>query len=64
MGVDPATLDAAAVGGYVGKAEEQSVTGIPAVDHPDTFAGALTGGADPAGVVHRRDLWSQRCLAR
>lgn len=44
MGVDPATLDAAAVGGYVGKAEEQSITGFLLSIIPDTFAGALTGG--------------------
>jgi len=44
MGVDPATLDADAVGGYVGKAEEQSITGFLLSIIPDTFAGALTGG--------------------
>jgi aerobic C4-dicarboxylate transport protein len=44
MDVDPATLDKAAVGTYVGKAEEQTVTGFLLSIIPDTFAGALTGG--------------------
>lgn len=44
MNVDPATLDKAAVGTYVGKAEEQTVTGFLLSIIPDTFAGALTGG--------------------
>lgn len=44
MNVDPATLDNTAVGTYVGKAEEQTVTGFLLSIIPETFAGALTGG--------------------
>jgi aerobic C4-dicarboxylate transport protein len=44
MNVDPATLDESAVGGYVGKAEEQSITAFLLSIIPETFAGALTGG--------------------
>ena len=44
MNVDPATLDKAAVGTYIGKADEQTVTGFLLSVIPDTFAGALTGG--------------------
>ncbi len=44
MNVDPATLDESAVGGYVGKAEEQSMAGFLLSIIPDTFVGALTGG--------------------
>lgn len=44
MNVDPATLDKSAVGAYVGKAEEQTVTGFLLSIIPDTFIGALTGG--------------------
>jgi aerobic C4-dicarboxylate transport protein len=44
MGVDPATLDPAAVSGYVGKAEEQTIVAFLLSIIPDTFAGALTGG--------------------
>jgi len=44
MGVDPATLDPAAVSSYVGKAAEQTVVGFLLSIIPDTFAGALTGG--------------------
>lgn len=44
MNVDPATLDPAAVSGYVGKAEEQSVVGFLLSIIPDTFAAAFTGG--------------------
>jgi aerobic C4-dicarboxylate transport protein len=44
MDVDPATLDKAAVETYIGKAEEQTVTGFLLSIIPDTFAGALTGG--------------------
>lgn len=44
MGVDPATLDQSSVGGYVGKAEEQTVAGFLLSIIPDTFVGALTGG--------------------
>lgn len=44
MNVDPATLDPAAVGAFVGKAEEQTIVGFLLSIIPDTFAGALTGG--------------------
>ena len=44
MNVDPATLDSAAVGNYVGKADEQTITGFVLSIIPDTFAGALTNG--------------------
>lgn len=44
MGVDPATLDPAAVSGYVGKAEEQTIVAFLLSIIPDTFAGALAGG--------------------
>ena len=44
MNVDPATLDNTAIGTYVGKAEEQTVTGFLLSIIPETFAGALTGG--------------------
>jgi aerobic C4-dicarboxylate transport protein len=44
MNVDPETLDKSAVGAYVGKAEEQTVTGFLLSIIPDTFIGALTGG--------------------
>lgn len=44
MNVDPASLDPAAVSGYVGKAEEQTITGFLLSIIPDTFVGALTGG--------------------
>ncbi len=44
MGVDPATLDATAVGGYVGQAKEQTLTAFLLSIIPDTFVGAFTGG--------------------
>jgi aerobic C4-dicarboxylate transport protein len=44
MGVDPATLDPLVVSGYVGKAEEQTITGFLLSIIPDTFVGALTSG--------------------
>ena len=44
MNVDPASLDPTAVSGYVGKAEEQTITGFLLSIIPDTFVGALTGG--------------------
>ncbi|MFM8355080.1 MAG: cation:dicarboxylate symporter family transporter, partial [Gammaproteobacteria bacterium] len=44
MNVDPATLDSAAVSGYVGKAETQTIATFLLGIIPDTFAGALTGG--------------------
>lgn len=44
MNVDPATLDSAAVGNYLGKADEQTITGFVLSIIPDTFAGALTSG--------------------
>lgn len=44
MNVDPATLDNTAVGTYVGKAEEQTVTGFLLSIIPETFVGALAGG--------------------
>lgn len=44
MNVDPASLDPAAVGTFVGKAEEQTVVGFLLSIIPDTFAGALTSG--------------------
>jgi aerobic C4-dicarboxylate transport protein len=44
MNVDPATLDSAAVGNYVGKADDQTITGFVLSIIPDTFAGALTNG--------------------
>lgn len=44
MNVDPETLDSAAVGNYVGKADEQTITGFVLSIIPDTFAGALTNG--------------------
>jgi aerobic C4-dicarboxylate transport protein len=44
MGVDPATLDAGAVGGYVGKAQEQTLVEFLLALIPDTFLGAFTGG--------------------
>ncbi len=44
MGVDPATLDPEVVSGYVGKAEEQTITGFLLSIIPDTFVGALTSG--------------------
>jgi len=44
MNVDPATLDKSAVGGYVGKAEEQSMAAFLLSIIPETFVGALTGG--------------------
>jgi aerobic C4-dicarboxylate transport protein len=44
MGVDPATLDAGAVGGYVGKAQEQTLVEFLLALIPDTFMGAFTGG--------------------
>jgi aerobic C4-dicarboxylate transport protein len=44
MNVDPATLDESAVGGYVGKAEEQSMASFLLSIIPETFVGALTGG--------------------
>jgi aerobic C4-dicarboxylate transport protein len=44
MGVDPRTLDSAAVSGYVGKAEEQGIVAFLLSIIPDTFVGAFTGG--------------------
>ena len=44
MNVDPASLDRAAVGTYVGRAEEQTITGFLLSIIPDTFIGALTSG--------------------
>jgi aerobic C4-dicarboxylate transport protein len=44
MGVDPRTLDPAAVSGYVGKAEEQGLVPFLLDIIPDTFVGAFTGG--------------------
>ncbi len=44
MGVDPRTLDSAAVSGYVGKAEEQGLVSFLLAIIPDTFVGAFTGG--------------------
>lgn len=44
MGVDPRTLDPAAVSGYVGKAEEQDLVSFLLAIIPDTFVGAFTGG--------------------
>lgn len=44
MGVDPRTLDSAAVSGYVGKAEEQDLASFLLAIIPDTFVGAFTGG--------------------
>lgn len=44
MGVDPATLDIESVRGYVGKAEDQTITGFLLSIIPDTFVGALTDG--------------------
>ncbi|NBR18477.1 MAG: C4-dicarboxylate transporter DctA, partial [Gammaproteobacteria bacterium] len=44
MNVDPASLDRAAVGSYVGRAEEQTITGFLLSIIPDTFIGALTSG--------------------
>jgi len=44
MGVDPRTLDSAAVSGYVGKAEEQDLVSFLLAIIPDTFVGAFTGG--------------------
>ena len=44
MGVDPATLDPAAVKGYVGKAEEQTVVAFLMGIIPDSFVGAFSGG--------------------
>ena len=44
MGVDPSTLDPSAVGDYVGKAEEQTITAFLLSIIPDTFVGAFTGG--------------------
>lgn len=44
MGVDPRTLDSAAVSDYVGKAESQDVVGFLLAIIPDSFVGAFTGG--------------------
>lgn len=44
MGVDPRSLDPAAVSGYVGKAEEQGLVPFLLDIIPDTFVGAFTGG--------------------
>ena len=44
MGVDPRTLDSAAVSGYVGKVEEQNLVSFLLAIIPDTFVGAFTGG--------------------
>ena len=44
MGVDPRTLDSAAVSGYVGKVEEQNLVSFLLAINPDTFVGAITGG--------------------
>lgn len=44
MGVDPRTLDSAAVSGYIGKAEEQGLVSFLLAIIPDTFVGAFTGG--------------------
>ena len=44
MGVDPRTLDPAAVSGYVGKAEEQGLVPFLLDIIPATFVGAFTGG--------------------
>ena len=44
MGVDPRTLDSAAVSGYVGKAEAQDLVSFLLAIIPDTFVGAFTGG--------------------
>lgn len=44
MGVDPQTLDSAAVSGYVGKVEEQNLVSFLLAIIPDTFVGAFTGG--------------------
>jgi len=44
MGVDPRTLDSAAVSGYVGKVEEQDLVSFLLAIIPDTFVGAFTGG--------------------
>jgi aerobic C4-dicarboxylate transport protein len=44
MGVDPRTLDSAAVSGYIGKVEEQDLVSFLLAIIPDTFVGAFTGG--------------------
>jgi len=44
MGVDPRTLDSAAVSGYVGKVEELDLVSFLLAIIPDTFVGAFTGG--------------------
>ncbi len=44
MGVDPAAVNVEAVSGYMGKAEEQTITGLLLSIISDTSAGALTGG--------------------
>jgi aerobic C4-dicarboxylate transport protein len=44
LNIDPTTLDAGAVSTYVGKAEEQSITGFLLHIIPDTALGALTSG--------------------
>ena len=44
LGVDPATLDPAAVSTYVGQAHDQSVTGFLLNIIPDTFISAFTEG--------------------
>jgi aerobic C4-dicarboxylate transport protein len=44
LNIDPATLDPGAVAAYVGKAEEQSITGFLLHIIPDTALGALTSG--------------------
>jgi aerobic C4-dicarboxylate transport protein len=44
MNVDRGTLDASAIGEYVGRADEQTITGFLLSIIPDTFAGAMTGG--------------------
>ncbi|NBX58758.1 MAG: C4-dicarboxylate transporter DctA, partial [Gammaproteobacteria bacterium] len=44
MNVDPSTLDSSAVSGYVGKAEDQTITEFLLAIIPNTFVGALTDG--------------------
>lgn len=44
MGIDPATLDAAAVQGYVQKSHEMTLVGFLLDVIPDTLLGAFTGG--------------------
>jgi aerobic C4-dicarboxylate transport protein len=44
MGIDPATLDSAAVSDYTSKAHDQSLIGFLLNIIPSTFVGALAGG--------------------